>query len=82
MLDVQSLDSKNRQEFLSDCKGGKYRHVGAMYRHFKGDSTKVSHTFHIIHAGEMGAKEERRLLTGSLQYFATTFCLSGYRIIR
>ncbi|KAM0787610.1 hypothetical protein ACM66B_003677 [Microbotryomycetes sp. NB124-2] len=42
--DVISLESSNRDEFLQDCKT-KYKHVEAMYRHFKGPATKVTGLF-------------------------------------
>ncbi|GAA6051351.1 hypothetical protein JCM3770_004496 [Rhodotorula araucariae] len=40
--DVVSLDSSSREGFLADCRAGKYDGVRAMYRHFKGASTKVT----------------------------------------
>ncbi|GAA5856008.1 hypothetical protein JCM9279_003373 [Rhodotorula babjevae] len=40
--DVVTLSSSSRAEFLADCRAGRYDGVEAMYRHFKGASTKVT----------------------------------------
>ncbi|KAM0747844.1 putative 2-hydroxyacid dehydrogenase [Meredithblackwellia eburnea MCA 4105] len=42
--EILPLTSKTRDEFLDDCKG-KYAGAKAMYRHFKGASTKVTGLF-------------------------------------
>ncbi|KAK4051151.1 hypothetical protein OIV83_002973 [Microbotryomycetes sp. JL201] len=42
--DVLSLESRDRQEFLEDCRS-KYNKVEALYRHFKGPATKVTGLF-------------------------------------
>ncbi|GAA6024319.1 hypothetical protein JCM11491_005985 [Sporobolomyces phaffii] len=42
--DLVKLESRTRDEFVDDCRG-KYRDVRAIYRHFKGASTKVTGLF-------------------------------------
>ncbi|GAA5971711.1 hypothetical protein JCM3765_007624 [Sporobolomyces pararoseus] len=42
--DLIKLESKNRDEFIGDCRE-KYEGVIAMYRHFKGPATKVTGLF-------------------------------------
>ncbi|GAA5997876.1 D-mandelate dehydrogenase-like dehydrogenase [Rhodotorula paludigena] len=42
--EIVRLDSKSRDEFVADCKT-KYDGVRAIYRHFKGPSTKVTGLF-------------------------------------
>ncbi|GAA6060078.1 hypothetical protein JCM10212_003039 [Sporobolomyces blumeae] len=42
--DLVSLESRDRHEFIEDCKG-RYSDCKALYRHFKGDSTKVTGLF-------------------------------------